>query len=185
MPANKRVSKNIYLYLIDVFFGSIKMYFLGRRQLVFQLSGFPTFLISESHLGQKTGWVPLVPLRFVGSSNIWNIWIPPFPVLLVRRWYIAQGYTGWGFQQTIRAFPHILSCGIYLSIYRYTQYLFIYLGIHNTCSSLSSDIIVCWNLSKEKTIAYCYCYHCYYCYCLLFTIVIITIAHPISKKIAI
>ena len=103
-------------------------FFLGRRQLVFQLSGFPTFLISESHLGQKTGWVPLVPLRFVGSSNIWNIWIPPFPVLLVRRWYIAQGYTGWGFQQTIRAFPHILSCGIYLSIYRYTQYLFIYLA---------------------------------------------------------
>ena len=100
-----------------------KFFFLGRRQLVFQLSGFPTFLISESHLGQKTGWVPLVPLRFVGSSNIWNIWIPPFPVLLVLRWYIAQGYSGWGFQQTIRAFPHILSCGIYLS--RYTQYLFI------------------------------------------------------------
>ena len=102
-----------------------KVFFLGRRQLVFQLSGFPTFLISESHLGQKTGWVPLVPLRFVGSSNIWNIWIPPFPVLLVRRWYIAQGYTGWGFQQTIRAFPHILSCGIYLSIHVYTIYLFI------------------------------------------------------------
>ena len=102
-----------------------KSFFLGRRQLVFQLSGFPTFLISESHLGQKTGWVPLVPLRFVGSSNILNIWIPPFPVLLVRRWYIAQGYTGWGFQQTIRAFPHILSCGIYLSIHVYTIYLFI------------------------------------------------------------
>ena len=102
-----------------------KVFFLGRRQLVFQLSGFPTFLISESHLGQKTGWVPLVPLRFVGSSNIWNIWIPPFPVLLVRRWYIAQGYSGWGFQQTIRAFPHILSCGIYLSIHVYTIYLFI------------------------------------------------------------
>ena len=102
-----------------------KVFFLGRRQLVFQLSGFPTFLISESHLGQKTGWVPLVPLRFVGSSNIWNIWIPPFPVLLVRRWYIAQGYSGWGFQQTIRAFPHILSCGIYLSIQVYTIYLFI------------------------------------------------------------
>ena len=74
---------------------------------------------------------------------------------------------------------------IYIQVYTILIYLSSYIGIHNTCSSLSSDIIVCWNLSKEKTIAYCYCYHCYYCYCLLFTIVIITIAHPISKKIAI
>ena len=121
MPANKRVSKNIYLYLIDVFFGSIKMYFFGKKTTCLS-----TFRISHiSHFRKSSrskDWMGSISsspicwffqhLKHLNST----ISCSPCPALIYRPRLQWMGISA--------NYP----C---LSTHFVLWYLFIYTGIHN------------------------------------------------------